>query len=556
MSDEYKAKGNEAFKVKNFPEAIQWFTKGIEMDENNHVLYSNRSACYASLNHYSKALEDALKCTQIKPDWAKGYSRLGTAFHGLMKFDDAIAAFEKGLKIDPNMEALKTGLEAAEKGKKNPPNPFAQIFRPEVLLPAISQHPKTKHLLEDKEFVDILQLLFKNPDMIQMYMHDPRIKLMLSAIVRTGDGKNAFGDAEDEAPKPPPPKKEEPKKEYTPEEKERMDRHEKAEKEKETGNAHYKKKEFAEALAQYEKAIEIEPENCTYNNNKAAVFLEQGEWEKCMAECETAIEKGRSNNSQTFPTFKDIGKAITRKGLCCQKQGKYDEAIQFFKTSLLEHRSGDTLTKLEKCQAEKKKKADDAYFDADKALEAKERGNAFFKENKYPEAIQEYNEAIKRNPKEHALYSNRAAAYMKMGAYQDAENDCNSCLKIKPDFVKAVSRLAQIFFFRKEYHKALAEYDKVLKLDPDNAEAKAGQQRTVMKVQEGSAGGGADDDMRAKRAMADPEIQAILGDTYMQQVLREISEDPSALKHYMQSKDVMAKIEKLIAAGIIKTGRR
>ena len=53
--------------------------------------------------------------------------------------------------------------------------------------------------------------------------------------------------------------------------------------------------------------------------------------------------------------------------------------------------------------------------------------------------------------------------------------------------------------------------------------------------------------------MADPEIREIMSDSYMQQVLREVSENPQNLQHYLQSKDVMNKINKLIAAGIIKT---
>lgn len=48
-ADELKAKGNAAFSAKNFPEAIDWFTQGINVDGNNHVLYSNRSASYAGL---------------------------------------------------------------------------------------------------------------------------------------------------------------------------------------------------------------------------------------------------------------------------------------------------------------------------------------------------------------------------------------------------------------------------------------------------------------------------------------------------------------------------
>ena len=47
MPDEFKAKGNAAFAAKNYDEAIGFFTEGIAVDTSNHVLYSNRSACYA-----------------------------------------------------------------------------------------------------------------------------------------------------------------------------------------------------------------------------------------------------------------------------------------------------------------------------------------------------------------------------------------------------------------------------------------------------------------------------------------------------------------------------
>ena len=39
-----QAKGNAAFSAGNFEEAIEHFTAAIELDPNNHVLYSNRSA--------------------------------------------------------------------------------------------------------------------------------------------------------------------------------------------------------------------------------------------------------------------------------------------------------------------------------------------------------------------------------------------------------------------------------------------------------------------------------------------------------------------------------
>lgn len=42
------------------------------------------------------------------------------------------------------------------------------------------------------------------------------------------------------------------------------------------------------------------------------------------------------------------------------------------------------------------------------------KGNDHFKANEFPEAKKEYDEAIRRNPKDARLYANRAAALMKV----------------------------------------------------------------------------------------------------------------------------------------------
>lgn len=67
------------------------FSQAIEIESNNHVLYSNRSGAHASKKDFQKALEDAEKTTEIKPDWAKGWGRKGAALHGtgdLGKYDE------------------------------------------------------------------------------------------------------------------------------------------------------------------------------------------------------------------------------------------------------------------------------------------------------------------------------------------------------------------------------------------------------------------------------------------------------------------------------------
>ena len=66
-----KDKGNAALQADKFDDAIKFYSEAIALDENNHVLYSNRSAAYAKAGKYRQALEDAEKTVQLKPDWGK-----------------------------------------------------------------------------------------------------------------------------------------------------------------------------------------------------------------------------------------------------------------------------------------------------------------------------------------------------------------------------------------------------------------------------------------------------------------------------------------------------
>ncbi len=109
--------GNAAFKGGDHAEAIKLYTLALELDPDNAVLFSNRSAAYlASGDAKSKALVDANKCVDLRPDWGKGYSRKGAAEHALGRFDAAIATFKNALRMDPSDKSLIAGLAAAKEG--------------------------------------------------------------------------------------------------------------------------------------------------------------------------------------------------------------------------------------------------------------------------------------------------------------------------------------------------------------------------------------------------------------------------------------------------------
>ena len=71
MADAAKAAGNKEFQAQNYAQAIEHFSKAIELGGEAHVLYSNRSACHCGLKQYDEALADASKCIEAKPAWGK-----------------------------------------------------------------------------------------------------------------------------------------------------------------------------------------------------------------------------------------------------------------------------------------------------------------------------------------------------------------------------------------------------------------------------------------------------------------------------------------------------
>eukprot|EP01039_Chlorochromonas_danica_P006461 gene6464-7125_t len=114
LANDLKDQGNEAFQAGNIEEAIKLFSQAIDLDPDNHIFYSNRSAAYMKADSKSKALHDAEKCVELAPNWSKGYNRLGVAQQSLRRFDAAITSFKKGIELDCNNQALWSALKACE----------------------------------------------------------------------------------------------------------------------------------------------------------------------------------------------------------------------------------------------------------------------------------------------------------------------------------------------------------------------------------------------------------------------------------------------------------
>lgn len=110
-----KEKGNAALAAGKHDEAIEAYTEALTLNDQNYVIYSNRSAAYVKAGKYQKALLDAQLTVSLNPTWAKGYSRLGTALSFLDRTMEAYEAYNKGLQYDRSNTALLTGLDEMKK---------------------------------------------------------------------------------------------------------------------------------------------------------------------------------------------------------------------------------------------------------------------------------------------------------------------------------------------------------------------------------------------------------------------------------------------------------
>lgn len=552
---EFKNKGNTHLQNGEYDLAIEAYSKAIELNPTDHVFFSNRSAAYLSKGDAFNALNDAEKCVEISPAWPKGYSRKGAALHALKRYTEAIDAYQVGLRIAPTDAGLKNGLIEVQKAQSSPP-PGGRGFLPPQFFAKLAGHPKYGPKLADPTFMGKLQMLQSNP---QLMLQDPEIMEILGLLMEQDNNAgndNNNNNTNQEPPSQsakfnntstpnPPPKQSEPEIPLTDEEREAKNRKDAAIAAKERGNQLYKSKQFEEALNAYDEASRLDPLSVTYLNNKAAVYIEMGEIDKAIQQCNEAIELGRS---QRVP-YEDIAKIYHRMAAAYLKRDDFPSAKECYTKAQTEHFDKAIERKVKNLELEYKKKQMQAYINPELAIEAKERGNVAFRANDYPTAIREYEDAIKRDPNNPAYHNNLAAALQKIGDFNGAKREVEKSLELDRTYVKAWAKKGDIEFFMKEYHKALDSYRAGLQIEPENALCKQGLQKTFAQI---NSSNGVDDKERAAHAMADPEIQFILQDPMVRQVLQDFQENPQSAQRALSDPVMRAKIDKLIASGILQ----
>ena len=136
----YKDKGNELLKKKQFVAALEQYDQALRVTRkatslDNISVYVNRIACLLSLDKLDRVISECNEAIRLIRNYRNRFNvkgpdlerlnqmdlrvavRRGNALGKLQRISEAIAEYERALKIDPSNNAVKKDLDLLRKAK-------------------------------------------------------------------------------------------------------------------------------------------------------------------------------------------------------------------------------------------------------------------------------------------------------------------------------------------------------------------------------------------------------------------------------------------------------
>ncbi len=199
-------------------------------------------------------------------------------------------------------------------------------------------------------------------------------------------------------------------------------------------NSLYEIEAYEEAIAAYERAIEIKPDSHEAFNNKGSALDKLGRYEEAIAAYERAIE-----------IKPDKHEAFYNKGNTLGNLGRYEEAIAAYERAI-----------------EIKPDSHEAFYN---------KGSALDDLGRYEEAIAAYERAIEIKPDKDEAWNGRGIALRRSGKVEEAIASYDRALEINPNDPDIWDNRGYALFFAGRYPEAMISYDRALEINPQHANA-------------------------------------------------------------------------------------
>ncbi|MHA7840923.1 MAG: tetratricopeptide repeat protein, partial [Gammaproteobacteria bacterium] len=216
---------------------------------------------------------------------------------------------------------------------------------------------------------------------------------------------------------------------------------------------------YAEAIADYDEALRLNPAKAEAYHNRGYAKRQLGRYTEAIADYDEAL---RLNPAYAGAYF-DRGFAKGQLGRYAEALVDYDEALRLNPANAVAyHNRGFAKDSLGRYA--------DALVDYDESLRLNpasavayhNRGVAKRQLGRYEEAIADYDEALRLNPALAVAYHNRGVAKDSLGRYAEALGDYDEALRLNPAYGLAYSKRGEVKQCQGRYQGALLDYQQAL----------------------------------------------------------------------------------------------
>ena len=204
------------------------------------------------------------------------------------------------------------------------------------------------------------------------------------------------------------------------------------------GVVSYGQGKLSQAISDYTKAIELNPNYVGAYCNRGSSYDDQGNYTQAISDFNKAIEI-----NPKFALF------YLNRGLAYGKQSNFTQAISDF-TQAIEINPNLVV----------------AYGD---------RGAAYLNQGNLSQAASDFNKAIELDPNYAAAYSNRGAIYAEQGNLSQAISDLGKSIEINQNYLDAYVNRGLVYNKQGNFTQAFSDFTKAIKINPNYAEAYEGR---------------------------------------------------------------------------------
>lgn len=110
-----KEKGNEAFKAQDWANAVEYYTKAIDLFAEEPSFFTNRAQANIKQEMYGLAIQDATHAIDLDPNNVKAYYRRASANTAILHHRDALRDWKMVVKKAPNDQTAKLKVIECDK---------------------------------------------------------------------------------------------------------------------------------------------------------------------------------------------------------------------------------------------------------------------------------------------------------------------------------------------------------------------------------------------------------------------------------------------------------